>query len=499
MNTDKHGDDNLERLRKAYDPEAFREQGHQLIDQLADHLSASLKGEQTQTIPWQEPEESVSFWRDFAAGSGATSESFAREFLSRSVRISDPRFLGHQICEPVPTAQLASLTVEMLNNGSGVYEMGMAGTGMEKFVIGRVARAFGFPDSADGFMTSGGTLANLTAMLAARAARGSGKDWQAGTESNSYAILVSDQAHYCVDRAIRIMGWGEDGLILVPTNDRFQMRTELLPELLSQAKAGGRQVLGVVGSACSTSTGSFDDLQAIGEFCQANDLWFHVDGAHGAALAFSETHRGKLAGIELADSVVIDFHKMMMTPVLSSALVFRKAEDSFRAFSIEAEYLFARDAGQLDQFNLARRTFECTKSVLSARVYSTFAIHGGELFEANIDRLHQLATEFAAMVESHPHFELCVEPETNIVCFRYTGPNSDSNPSECNDRIRDELIREGEYYIVKTRLHGETWLRCTVANPFTSEEEFNGLLKRLMELAVGPYHETPGREVRSSA
>lgn len=493
MKTDKRVDDKLELLKKAYDPEAFREQGHKLVDQLADHLAASLNGKQEQTIPWQEPEESVAFWRDFAAGSGATTETFAQEFLSRSVRISDPRFLGHQICEPVPTAQLASLAVEMLNNGSGVYEMGMAGTGMEKYVIGQVAEAFGFSDSADGFMTSGGTLANLTAMLAARAARGNGEDWRGGTEGSKYAILVSDQAHYCVDRAIRIMGWGEAGLILVPTNDRFQMRTELLPELLAQAKAEGRQVLGVVGSACSTSTGSFDDLRAIGEFCQANDLWFHVDGAHGAALAFSKTHRSKLAGIELADSVVIDFHKMMMTPVLSSALIFRNGDDSFRAFSIEAEYLFARDAGQLDQYNLARRTFECTKSVLSARVYSTFAIHGAELFDANIDRLHQLAEEFAAMVELHPHFELCVEPETNIVCFRYSGPSLEASQSECNDRIRDDLIREGVYYIVKTKLHGETWLRCTVANPFTSKEELNGLLKRLMELAIAPYHEIPSR------
>ncbi|MEM7477824.1 MAG: pyridoxal-dependent decarboxylase [Planctomycetota bacterium] len=468
-------------LREAYSAESFRQNGHRLVDMLADHLQSSLSGEQDQTIPWHEPADSREFWAEFAEQS-PTPEEFTEQFVNRSVRISDPRFIGHQICQPVPNAVLASMVVETLNNGSGVYEMGMAGTGMEHHVISTVANAFGFSREAQGFMTSGGTLANLTALLAARSIRGAGQDWDEGSEQR-YAVLVSEQAHYCVDRAVRIMGWGEGGIIRVPCNDAFQMRTELLPDLFASAEAESRKVIAVVGSACSTSTGSFDDLQSIAEFCDQHSLWFHVDGAHGAALAFSKKHRQRLNGLEHADSVVIDFHKMLMTPVLSSAIVFRRGEDSFRAFSVKADYLFARDAGQLDEYNLARRTFECTKSVLSARIYSTLAIHGTELLEANIDRLQALGGALADCINDHEAFELLVQPETNIVCFRYNGPVENETLEECNNRIREALKCQGAYYIVKTKLDGQTWLRCTVANPFTQVSDFEGLLARLSQLA----------------
>ncbi len=469
-------------LKDAYSATRFRESAHRVVDILADHLEASLAGKKPQALPWIEPEASLAYWQSVGE-EGIELEDFCREVIDRSVQISDPKFMGHQICTPAPTAVIAGLITDCLNNGSGVYEMGMAGTAMERFVIQTVARQLGLSEQASGFMTSGGTLANLTAMLAARAVKSSREDWSQGTRGQ-LAIMVSDQSHYCIDRAVRIMGWGETGIIQVPSDDRFRMCTAALPELREQATRAGRQVIAVVGSAGSTSTGSFDDLREIGKFCREEGLWFHVDGAHGAAVAFSDRTRPLLSGIEHADSVVIDFHKMLMTPVLSSGLLFRNGEDSFRTFAVEAEYLFAGGA-ERDWFNLARRTFECTKTMMAAKVFSILAVHGTQLLRANVDRLHELCRRFAVLIRQRKHFEIATEPETNILCFRHTGQAGvPTDLNALNNHIRQRLTQAGRHYLVKTTLRGKIWLRTTISNPFTSETEMVDLLDAIELVAA---------------
>lgn len=490
-------------LKDAYDIDSFRESAHRVVDLLADHLKQSLSGQHSQALPWMAPEDSVKHWEKLA-NEGMTIESLCAEVAARSVRISDPKYMGHQICVPAPTAMIAGLITDCLNNGCGVYEMGMAGTAMEETIVGVVAKKFGWPQGFSGFMTSGGTLANLTALLAARSANIAKGDPNSGAEEQ-FAILVSDEAHYCVERAARIMGWGDAGIIRVPTDAKYRMCTEKLPELFAEATQQGKQVVAVVGSACSTSTGAFDGLSEIASFCEQNGIWFHVDGAHGGAVAFSNRHRGLLNGIERADSVAIDFHKMLMTPVLCSALLFRKAQNSFLTFAVEADYLFARKTAgcreqseepgeepekelSLDYNNLARRTFECTKAMMATKVYSILAIHGERVLEENVNQLHSLSMQFAELIRRRSGFELATDPETNIVCFRFVDlpkfverPTSDRVGRYCDAMlaVRQRLTLEGEHYIVKTTLRGEVWLRCVLANPFTSAEEMNALLDKI--------------------
>jgi L-2,4-diaminobutyrate decarboxylase len=413
-------------LHRAYDPDEFRKSAHQIVDFLADQLEASLAGQQAQVLPWIKPQqafEEVGTWISRSPETEPQTEfqllELFEQVYSRCIRLHHPNYLGHQISPPLPVAALAGLMSDLLNNGMGVFEMGIAGTAIERYVIKSVAAKFGMDEQADGVLTSGGTLGNLTALLAARRVKAQCDVWQQGTE-RPLAILVSDQAHYCMDRAVRIMGWGEQGLVRVPTDAQFRMRVDLLDECVDEAVRRGRQVIAVVGSACSTATGSFDDLTSIGNFCRQHDLWFHVDGAHGAAAAYSEKYRGLVQGIELADSVTLDFHKLLMTPALATAIIYRNGQHGKETFSQRAEYLWSENTSAEvnpddDWHDLARRTFECTKTMTGLKIFSIMAAHGTEIFSANVTKLFDLAKEFADLIEAAPDFELAIHPQSNIV------------------------------------------------------------------------------------
>ncbi len=443
-------------LNQAYDPEEFRQSGHQIIDFLADELARSLNRDADQVLPWTDPQTAFTEVEQWLADSeqARTDGSFRiRELFekvhSRCIRLHHPNYMGHQINPPLPVAALAGLMSDLLNNGMGVYEMGIAGTAIERFVVQQVARQFGFNSQSDGVLTSGGTLGNLTALLAARSVQAPDDVWQGGHQS-PLAIFTSDQAHYCVDRAARIMGLGEEGVVLIPTDDQYRMRTDLLSEHWQQAQSAGRHVIAVVGSACSTATGSFDNLEAIGRFCQQHKVWFHVDGAHGAAAAFSSKYRSCVAGIELADSVTLDFHKLLMTPALATAVVYRNGAHGRQAFPQKAEYLWEENTNPSHQevdCDLARRTFECTKTMTGFKFFSILAAHGNEVFDANVTRLFELASEFADLISGSADFELAIQPQSNIVCFRHL-PN---DPQESSEHAIAEFNRRHSQIADRTR------------------------------------------------
>ncbi len=460
-------------LDAAFDPETFRAQGHRLVDALADRLASSLggNGDVCSTVP---PADEFAHWQSRMNAEPQPVSEFLAEFAARSIQIHHPHYMGHQVCAPAPAAALAGLAAELLNNGMAVYEMGPAATALERWVIQRTAARFGFAEG-DGFLTSGGTLAMLTALLGARA-RQLGEDVQSiGTEPR-WAILASEEAHYCVARAAQVMGWGREGVIAVPTDDAFRMRVDQLDALFEAAVARGRTPIAVVGSACSTSTGSYDDLAAIADFCARRGLWFHVDGAHGAAVAFCPELRERIAGIERADSVILDFHKLLLTPALATAVIFRERSDSWAAFHQRAQYLWDENV-TAEWHNVGRRSFECTKLSMSVKIAALWRCHGEELFAENLRIVHALARTFAERLRARPPFEVAVEPESNIVCFRLRPPGlADAEVDALNAAIRRRIIGSGKFYIVQTVLRGRTWLRTALMNPFTRPEHLDALL-----------------------
>lgn len=461
-------------IDKVFDPEEFRRLGHNLIDMLADNLAYNTSSARPKVIDFVDPDQNLTDWQNYES---TNPEDYFRKVMENSMQLHHPAYIGHQVSPPAPLSALAAMEGMLINSGGAIYEMSAASSTIERVVIDSLKPYFGFHDG-DGIITSGGTLANLTAMICARNVKAPGEVWKNGSEAR-FAFMVSEEAHYCIDRAVRVMGWGDTGIIKVPVDNSFRIRTHLLETYYQEATQKGIHVLGIVGSAPTTSTGIYDDLTALGKFSRDYDLWYHIDAAHGGPAVFSDTYRHLMSGCELADSITVDAHKMMMVPSLTTMLFFRNSHDSYRTFAQQADYLW--NSSVEEWYNYGKRTMECTKIMLSIRIHALMLHYGVKIFGSNIDRCYGLAQSFADMIDRNENFELAVRPHSNIVCFRIKADNG-ALTDHLNKEVRKAALHDGRFYIVQTSLKGSTWLRVSIMNPLTTETHLAFLLRYLTDL-----------------
>ncbi len=473
-----------ELLKRAYSPESFRKNAHELVDILADHIESCQNKNEPIVLPWTDPNEHYQDWKSFfESGDELSNHEFWNKLVKQSIHLHNPNYMGHQVSAPVPLSGLGDMVNGILNNGSAIYEMGPVVTSMERVVIKWLTKALGFDDNAEGIITSGGSLGNLTALLAARQMQAGYNIWKEGNNLDFHpAIIVSREAHYSVSRAVQILGWGEEAVIYAPVDRGFSLDPASLPQLLDTAKSQGRQVIAVIGNACTTSTGSYDPLDKIADFCEANDIWFHVDGAHGGIAAISPKYQHYTKGINRADSVVIDFHKMMGVSALATVVLFKDPDPSYSNFAQDASYLLDEKEGY-EWYNSAKRTIECTKNMTAVKVYAILKQLGPQFFIDYLETCYDNGRSFGRLIRNHKDFELAIEPKTNIVCFRYVNPDLDiTGQNEINQKVRNRLIAEGRFYIVQTQIAERLYLRTSLMNPFTSEKEMSDLLNNIIEL-----------------
>lgn len=467
-----------EKLKKIYSSSEFNKIGHELVDLLTKYIEESTSGK-AKVMNWKDPEDQLKSWKSFDLSDRDPIKVF-EEIINYSNRIHSPRYIGHQVCPPAPISALAGLFGELLNNGMAIYEMGPAVTAIERIIIELISERIGYDADGDGFITSGGTVGNLTALLAARQNAVDDDIWEEGLSDN-LGIMVSEESHYSVDRAARIMGFGTKGIIKVPVKDDYTIDAELLETYYNNAKNQGIKVIAVVGCAPSTSTGIYDDLIALGEFAGKNNLWYHVDAAHGGGAIFSDKYKYLMKGAEMADSVVIDGHKMLMTPALLTFVMFRNKHNSYSTFAQKAQYLWEKNQDE-EWFNGARRTLECTKLAMSIKFYSIYATYGEEAFNLNVTHLYDLGKTFYKMLHGHPEFEVALQPHSNIVCFRYKPLSNYYDINKLNSQIRNEILKTGDFYIVQTLLNEIVYLRTTIMNPFTDKAIFKELMNSIEEI-----------------
>lgn len=460
-----------------FDPEKFRQDGHKTVDILADYLQKALTGKEMPVLPSNDPDSLAGLF-SFSSGGGSKEpfDIYLKRIIDNSIHIHHPHYIGHQVTSPLPFTALVQFCTSLLNNGAAIYEMGPVNMAMERNVVKKFGEIIGYKNGYDGIFTHGGTAGNLTAMLAARQSKTDYNIWEEGVKSDIRpGYMASEQSHYSIGRNVKIMGLGNDSTVVVPHDDNFRMRTELLGETLRKAEDRGVKVIAIAASSCSTATGSYDYLDKIADFCEEHNLWLHVDGAHGLGVLFTDKYRHLVKGLERADSIVIDFHKMFLIPALNTMVMFKNAGTSFETFAQKASYLFQKTQTNV-WYNSAIRTIECTKSALGIIAYTGIKYYGEEYYGKYIENRYGLAREFAVMVRNEKSLDLATDPESNIVCFRYAPDGTDTGDlNRINAEIRKEIVGNGSFYLVQTELAGKLYLRITIINPVTDVDNLREL------------------------
>lgn len=467
------------RISSLYDPQRFSADGSKAMKEISRYLEQAQAGE-TPVLNWHEPIDNIHRADRFLDG-GQSVEALCASALDNGQTIQNPMYMGHQVSAPVPVSVLFEAVSAITNQGMTVYEMGPWSSAVERAVIQRIGNQLGLPPGFGAVVTHGGSLANLTALLAARN-RSQATAWTRGTTGNG-VLLVSEESHYSVEKAAGIMGLGTENCLRIPVTCDFKIDVAELERTLARLRQQGRPVIAVVASATSTRTGTYDPLVAIGELCRRYGVWFHVDGAHGAAAVFSERYRHFMAGVELADSVSLDAHKMMYMPALSTYLFYQRSNDQYLSVSQEASYLFETEPDVQEKFDTGLGTIECTKRAAALSLWATWSLHGQQVFADLVDVTYATARQFASVMEQSEEFELINNPESNVIVFRYLPPALvDASPGEIGNfqrELRQRLIRSGVSYIVPAMVGGTSALRLVVMNPMTTLRHFNQLHEAL--------------------
>jgi L-2,4-diaminobutyrate decarboxylase len=481
-----------ERLRDLFSPGEFARAIDTAVELLKAHFEQVLAG-QGPVQRWAHPQEKIERARqrlDEAPVSGLPTADRVRtlidECLQSGQNLHHPHYIGHQVPGPLPLAGVFDAIGTITNQVMAVYEMGPWATAVEKALIQRLGEVIGLPSGEfAGLITSGGSIANLTALLTARNVVHQ-ESWKGGLLAlpTPPVLLVQQDAHYCIARSAGILGMGTNQVVRVGLDAQRRMSPAALEAQLRSHQDRHIPVTAVVACACATPIGAFDPLEEIADLCEKYGVWLHVDAAHGAAAAFSKKYRHLVMGLEQADSFICDAHKMMHVPALCAFVFYKQAGHRFAAFQQDAPYLFDPSAPGMAEYDCGLMTLECTKRGAAFGVWGVWSTYGPGVFADLIDATFNLGDEIWHILQDQPDFEAPFRPQCNIVVFRYVPAREDrSELNDLNRELRRRLIELGEFYVSQTTLEGVAYLRMTVINPLTTVATVQALLTRIREIA----------------
>ena len=425
--------------------------------------------------------------------------AFVREHvMPRPMGNSHPRFFGFINATADPVGITADYLAAAMN--PNCWGGDHAAVHVENAVIRWLAEILGFPSTAEGILVSGGSMANFTALAAARRAVTPGnvrEDGLAGDGRPRLAVYASEQVHACVDKAVDLLGIGTRQLRKIEVDDRFRMRVDRLNEAIAADRRAGLVPAIVVGTAGTVNTGAVDPLEELADVCARESLWFHVDGAYGAMARLSPRLRPLFAGIERADSIAADPHKWLYVPYEAGATLVREAGRLPAAFRRFPEYLASDPESPFPgPAWFAERGVELSRGFKALKVWMGLKRHGRRGYVAAIERDVALARFLSEEVRGRSDFELLAEPVLSIANFRYRPRNAsldEAGLDRLNRRIVNRLVAGGAFFLAPTIIQGRSSLRVSITNFRTTEDDLRALLdesarigRELLENAPAP-------------
>ena len=392
---------------------------------------------------------------------------------------SHPRFFAFINATADPLGTVADYLAAAMN--PNCWGGDHAAVHVETLVIRWLAEILGLPPTAEGILASGGSMANFTALAAARRAKAPGDVREEGLGAlPRMVVYASDQVHNCVDKSVDLLGIGLRQLHKIPTDDAFRMRMDVLRGAVAADRKAGLHPAIVVGNAGTVNTGSIDPLDEIADFCKSEGLWFHADGAYGGLAVLSPSLRPLFAGLHRADSVAADPHKWMYVPFEAGAALVREPGRLADTFKKPAEYLVHdKESPVIGPTAFNDRGPELSRGFRALRVYMGLLRHGTSGYAAAIDHDVAMARFLAEEAKRRPDFELLDEPILSIVNFRYRPAGAsirDDALDSLNRRIVNRLVSDGGFFLAPTMLKGRVSMRVAITNFRTREDDLRALL-----------------------
>ncbi|MGP3953410.1 pyridoxal phosphate-dependent decarboxylase family protein [Streptomyces sp. 7N604] len=451
--------------------------GHAVLAELDRYREATRRGDapvvSAMTIDEVAEKLGLQQWMDRGDMGVTELVSFVSHYCELATNLNHPRYMAHQLAPTDTPAVIADLINSVTNNTTLIYEMGPGGSAVDRAVCDWMLAKIGWSGTGGSTLTSGGTLGNLIALLAARS-YGCPGSWRDGNPPD-LTVLAAPSSHYSVRRSVAVMGLGESALWPLETDRWGRIDLDRLPAAIAAARDRGRRPIALVGTACVTASGLHDALEPLADLCRDEGIWFHVDGAHGAAALLSPRRRGRLAGIERANSVSWDAHKMLRTSTLCTGVLFRERDFLDGLFQQQARYLFRDESVDLDW---GQRSFETTKPVLGLKLFLTLACRGEQALGEYVDQQYAKAELLWELIDQRPDFSCPYRPESNVMCFRYLPAGADQ------ERVRQRLRSAGRFHLSSTRLDGEEYLRVSLMSPYTGPAELRELLDAIAGCGV---------------
>ena len=417
-------------------------------------------------------------------GNQAAIERAIEYFLKDSLSVHHPQCVAHLHCPSLVVSQAAEVLINATNQSMDSWDQSPSATIIEMKLIEWLRTQVGYQAGDAGVFTSGGTQSNLMGLMLARDAffaRQGHSIQQDGLIGNlrKVKVLCSENAHFSVQKNMALLGLGYQCVTLVKTDEFARMDLNDLREKVAQAQANGDQILAIVATAGTTDAGAIDPLRAIAELAAEHQIWVHVDAAWGGALLLSEKYRDYLDGIELVDSITLDFHKQFFQTISCGAFLL-KEERHYELMRYQAAYLNSEFDEAAGVPNLVSKSLQTTRRFDALKLWMGLEALGQRQYAAIIDHGVTMAQEVAQYVTSEAALELVMKPQLASVLFRYRpeqlAGSSDAAIALLNQKIGDALLESGRANVGVTEHSGVTCLKLTLLNPTVTLEDVKVLL-----------------------
>ncbi len=458
----------------------MRDLGYRVIDVLVDHFSgldakpvASPARREAVAARLAEP------LPETGSDAAGVLDQVCRDVLEHMVHPAHPRFMGYIPCPGNFVGAMAETLSSGFNIFAGIAPGNHGPTELERVTVRWLSDIIGHPEGAGGLFTSGGSAANLIGLAVARQVR-------LGNQIDGAVAYCSDQTHSTVERAFHILGFAPDQLRTVPSDSELQLNPADLEKHIQADRAQGLTPFCVAASAGATNTGAVDPLDALADLCEAEDMWFHVDGAYGAAAALVPELSEQLKGLERVDSLSFDPHKWLFQPIECGCVLVRDAEWLPATFRIVPDYMKDSDLGG-EALNYRDRGIQTTRSLKALKLWMSFKVFGAAHFRDAIRHGLALAEYAADLLRDRAPWRIVTAANLGILTFRHAPPGmAGADLDALNLAIVDRLTGDGFALLSTTLIEGRKTIRMCPTNPRATEADVRGTIERL-ELFAAEY------------